>query len=171
MLLAGSQWREFFDSMTRDSFRLETLPVYRVPQEEEAIRRFLAGEPVSREVTAAWTRRVRAYLDSGRRVAWVHALTRPLTPYLRFEFEHYRHNVGAGEEVRILDLTEREIPGLPKQDYWLFDDSRVVLMHYEEDGTQISREVFDRDPESYVRWKKIALEASVPFLEFVQEHT
>jgi hypothetical protein len=136
-----------------------------VPQEEEAVQRFLAGEPVSHADTEAWTTRVRGYLASGRRVGRVHVLTRPLAPYLRFEFEHYGHNVEAGEDVRILDLTDQGDPGLPKQDYWLFDDTRVVLMHYEQDGTQISREVFDGDPQPYVRWKNMALDASIPFLE------
>lgn len=168
MLLAGSQWRETFDSMKSEAFRLETLPVYRVPQEEEAIQRFLAGQPLDPADTAAWTERVKGYVASGRRVGRVHVITRPLNDYLKFEFAHYRHNVAAGEDVRILDLTDRPNPGLPDQDFWMFDESLVVLMNYEPDGTQINREVFEGDASPYVEWKRIAQEASEPFKEYVK---
>ncbi|MEZ0093817.1 DUF6879 family protein [Streptacidiphilus sp. EB129] len=170
MRLDGSRWREFFDGMQRDAFRLETLPVYRVPQEEEAIRRFRAGRPIAEADTATWTARLRMFAESGRVVRRVHVLSRPLTEYLEFEFEHYRHNVAAGEDVRILDITNRENPGLPDQDFWMFDDERVVLMNYEPDGTQIDRRIHEGDPEPYGHWKRLALEESVPFLDYVKDH-
>ncbi|WP_371517498.1 DUF6879 family protein [Kitasatospora sp. NBC_01300] len=97
-----------------------------------------------------------------------HVITRPLTDYLRFEFAHYVHNVAAGEDIRILDLTGRENPGLPDQDFWMFDESRVVPMNYRPDGTQISREVFDGDPIRFVEWKRLAVSESVPFSEYVR---
>jgi len=169
VFLAGDAWQLFFDSMERDAFRLETLPVYRVSQEEEAIARFLAGEPMPPEDTAEWAQRLQRYAATGRSVSRVHVLTRPLTDYLRFEFQYYASNVAAGEDVRILDLTKRENPGLPDQDYWILDDSHVVLMHYERDGTQINRELYSGDPEPYRQWKRLALAESVPFKDFVRE--
>ncbi|MFF1792189.1 DUF6879 family protein [Kitasatospora sp. NPDC058243] len=168
MLLDGKDWRDYFDAMASDAWRLETRSVYTMPQEEDAIRRFLAGGPVTAEDTAAWTRRVRGFRESGRTVGRVHAITRPLTDYLRFEFAHYAHNVAAGEDIRILDLTGRENPGLPDQDFWMFDESRVVLMNYRPDGTQISREAFDGDPSRFVEWKRLAVSESVPFSEYVR---
>ncbi|MEU5426697.1 DUF6879 family protein [Streptomyces olivoreticuli] len=167
MLLAGDDWRNTFDSMQHEAWRLETLPVYRVPQEEAAIRRFMAGNPVTREAVQPWFDRVRAYVASGRSVGRVHVITRPLTDYLRFEFDHYRHNVEAGEDIRILDVTDRPNPVAGVQDFWMFDRSRVVLMHYESDGTQISREMHDGDPEPFQEYQRIAIAESVPFDEYV----
>lgn len=86
MFLAGEDWRRTFDAMQQEAWRLETLPVYRVPQEEEAIRRFQAGEPVTREATQPWFDRVKAYVAGGRGVGRVHIITRPLLDYLRFDF-------------------------------------------------------------------------------------
>lgn len=169
MFLDGDQWQAFFDSMEREAFRLETLPAYRVPQEAELFRRFLEGEPLSTADTKPWTDRLKRLATEGKAVSRVHVIRRPLTDYLRFEFEHYRHNVDAGEEIRILDLTERPDPGLPKQDFWLFDESRVVLMNYAANGTQISRELIEDDPAPYVRWKQVASKHSVPFLEYVKD--
>lgn len=168
MLLAGENWRRTFDAMQQEAWRLETLPVYRVPQEDEAIRRFLAGEPVTREATQPWFDRVQMYVASGRSVGRVHIVTQPLSDYLRFEFEHYRHNVEAGEAVRILDVTNRTNPLEGVQDFWMFDRSQVVLMHYEEDGTQIGREVYEGDMEPFRQYQGIAVSESVPFEEYVK---
>ncbi|MFI1362566.1 DUF6879 family protein [Streptomyces griseochromogenes] len=168
MLLAGDDWRRTFDAMQQEAWRLETLPVYRVPQEEEAIRRFLAGEPVTREATQPWFDRVKAYVADGRNVGRVHIVTQPLSDYLRFEFEHYRHNVEAGETVRILDVTKRPNPLVGVQDFWMFDRSQIVLMHYEPDGTQIGREVHEGDPEPFREYQRIAVAESVPFEEYVK---
>ncbi|MFC9132968.1 DUF6879 family protein [Streptomyces sp. NPDC057099] len=168
MLLAGEDWRRTFDAMEQEAWRLETLPVYRVPQEDEAIRRFLAGEPVAREATQPWFGRVQAYVASGRGVGRVHVVTQPLSDYLRFEFEHYRHNVEAGEAVRILDVTDRTNPLEGVQDFWMFDRSRVVLMNYQQDGTQIGREVHEGDAEPFRKYQSIAISDSVPFEEYVQ---
>ncbi|MFB7476167.1 DUF6879 family protein [Kitasatospora sp. NPDC056184] len=170
MFLDGDDWRAYFDAMEYDAWRLETHPVYTVPQEEDGIRRFLAGEPLDTGATAAWATRVRGYRETGRRVGRVHVVTRPLTDYLRFEFAHYRHNVEAGEDVRILDLTDRPNPGLPDQDFWLFDDRRVVLMNYRSDGTQINRRIHDGDPAPYAAWKGLAIAESVPFTEYLKDH-
>jgi hypothetical protein len=72
----------------------------------------------------------------------------------------------AGEDVRILDVTDRPDPGLPAQDFWLFDDIAVVRMDYASDGTQLGRELLeDVDPAPYVAWKQLALESAEPFTE------
>jgi Family of unknown function (DUF6879) len=98
----------------------------------------------------------------------VHVVTRPLSDYLRYEFEWgYTFNVKAGEEIKILDLTDRENLGLPNEDFWMFDERSVVSMMYRPDGSQIGRELLDNpDIETYIRYKDIALEHSVPFEEY-----
>lgn len=74
--------------------------------------------------------------------------------------------MGVGEDVRILDLTNQPNPGLPAQDFWLFDDTAVVRMDYDQDATQLGRELLeDVDPAPYVAWKRLALKYSEPFTE------
>ncbi|MFE2495496.1 DUF6879 family protein [Streptomyces scopuliridis] len=69
--------------------------------------------------------------------------------------------------MRILDLTDRENPGLPDQDFWLFDSSQVVAMNYRSDGTQISRDLLEvPDLDQYRQWQELALSLSVPFSEY-----
>ncbi|MFC9085946.1 DUF6879 family protein [Nocardiopsis dassonvillei] len=170
MRLEGDAWREFFDSFQHEAFRLETLPSYTVPEEEEELRRFLAGEtrPAEELHTDSYLLRVRDHVERGRRIRRVHTLTSPLGDHLRFQFEWgYAFSVQAGEEVNILDFATTPDPGLPRQDFWLFDDTRVVLMHYAADGTQTGRELLEgADPAPYVAYKNLALEHAVPFTEY-----
>jgi hypothetical protein len=117
--------------------------------------------------TDQWLTRVRHFRRTGRWVGRVHVLTRPLTDYLRYEFAVYGFTIRAGEDVRILDVTNEPDPGLPKQDFWLFDESAVVLMEYDADGTQLGRELLEHiDPAPHVEWKRLALDRAEPFASY-----
>ncbi|MFE1099153.1 DUF6879 family protein [Nocardiopsis alba] len=172
MRLEGDAWQEFFHSFQQEAFRLETLPCYTVPEEEHELRQFLAGvsRPVEELHTDTYLIRVREHVEAGRRMHRVHTLTSPLNDHLRFQFEWgYAFSVAAGEEVNILDFATTPNPGLPQQDFWLFDDTHVVLMHYAADGTQSGRELLeDTDPAPYVRYKELALKHAVPFSEYYE---
>ncbi|MBY8858628.1 hypothetical protein K7711_19270 [Nocardia sp. CA2R105] len=167
MRLDGDAWRQFFDSFTRDAFRLETLPAYNVGSEKDEYDNFLTTAQLDIPDDDPWLARVRKFRETGRNIARVHVITRPLTDYLRYEFAVYRHTVTAGEDVRILDLTGQSNPGLPAQDFWLFDDAKVVRMYYAADGTQLGREFLEGiDPAPYVRWKETALRHAEPFTNY-----
>ncbi|MFE4361015.1 DUF6879 family protein [Kitasatospora sp. NPDC056800] len=167
MLLDGESWRPFFDSFEREAFRLETRSSYAMPGEDEEFQEFLATGELHIPADDPWLVRVRNYRATGRWIGRVHVLTRPLSDYLRFEFAAYAYNVEAGEDIRILDLTGRENPGLPEQDFWMFDSAKVVDMKYRSDGTQLGRDLLeDPDLEQYRRWRDLALSLSVPFTEY-----
>jgi Family of unknown function (DUF6879) len=166
--LDGERWRAFFDAFQRTAFRLETHPGYDVASEREEYEQFLATGSLHIPGDDQWLARVRQFRATGRRVGRVHVLRRPLTDYLRYEFAVYQHSAAAGEDIRILDITSQPNPGLPDQDFWLFDDASVVLMDYDEHGTQLGRELLeDADPAPYVQWQRIALAHSQPFAEYV----
>jgi hypothetical protein len=165
--LAADAWRHFFDSYTREAFRLETLPSYGVPSEDDELREFLTTGRLVIPDDDPWLMRVRHFRSTGRWIGRVHVVRHPLTDYLHYEFAVYAHTVRAGEDVRILDLTGREDADLPAQDFWLFDESRVVRMDYDADGRQLDRELLEEiDPAPYVAWKQRALGLAVPFLDY-----
>jgi len=164
MLLDGEDWAAKFKTFRTEAWRLETLPQYLVPQEAGEFAEFKAGARFPGPYEDDWTAMVRT-----RTVGRVHIVTRPLSDYLRFEFErYYQHQAPAGEDIRILDVTDRPNPLPDVQDFWMFDHSSVVLMHYHPDGTQISRELYEGDPAPFVEYQRIAVAASVPFLEYVR---
>ncbi|WP_149183122.1 DUF6879 family protein [Streptomyces sp. TRM49041] len=165
MLLDGEAWADKFKTFQIEAWRLETLPQYLVPQEAEEFAAFKAGARFPGPYEDAWTAMVRT-----RNVGRVHIVTRPLTDYLRFEFErYYQHQAPAGEDIRILDITDRPNPLPDVRDFWMFDRSTVVLMKYEADGTQIERELYEGDPAPFLEYQRIAVAESVPFLEYVTE--
>lgn len=169
MLLDGEAWQAKFRDFRNEAWRLETLPEYKVPQEEQGIRAYLAGERIdplthSDEYTEDLERVRREGKSKGR----VHVVTRPLTTYLQYEFMCYRPHVRAGEDIRILDITDRPNPLEGVQDFWMFDKSTVVLMNYEADGRQINREVYEGDVSQFIEYQRIALAESVPFEEYVK---
>ncbi|MFE4516979.1 DUF6879 family protein [Kitasatospora sp. NPDC056783] len=171
MLLDGDDWQRVLHGFARSAFRLETLPAYKVAGEAEEIEEFLNGNRIDPDTyTSGWTDRLKAHTAAGRTVQRVHIVTRPLSDYLRYEFMYYEPHAKAGEDIRILDLTDRSNPGLPNQDFWTFDDSTVVLMNYESDGTQIDRVLVEGDVEQYREWQRIAVAESVPFADYAKEH-
>lgn len=167
MRLGAEAWRPFFDSFAQEAFRLETLASYGVVSEDEELQHFLSTGVLHIPDDDPWLERVRHFRATGRWVGRVHVLQQPLSDYLRYEFAVYEHTVRAGEDVRILDLADHPDIDLPGQDFWLFDDVRVVHMDYDADGRQLGREFLeDTNPALYVAWKQQTLELAMPFLEY-----
>lgn len=170
MLLAGEMWAARFEGFKREAWRLETLPQYLMPQEAEEFESFRRGARIDPElVSNDYTDRLRQQVAEGRVQGRVHVVTRPLSDYLRFEFHHYyKAHALAGEQIRVLDVTNRPNPLGLSQDFWLFDRSDVVLMNYHADGRQISRTVFEGDVAPFLEAQRIAVDQSVPFEEYVE---
>jgi hypothetical protein len=166
--LEGETWAGYLNGLERSAFRLELLPQYLVEPEREPFAAFRRGEPMPPGHNAEWHATIRAHAAAGRTMQRVHLVTPPLSDYLRFEFEWaYIGNTAAGEDTRILDLSRTPDPGLPDFDFWLFDETTVVAMLYEPDGTQIGRELLqDADPAQFVGYRDLALAAAVPFAEY-----
>ncbi|WP_031516671.1 DUF6879 family protein [Streptomyces sp. NRRL F-5123] len=168
MLLDGESWRSMVRDFTSEAWRLETLPFYRVPSEDGDLRDFLTGHRIDPlTYSSPYTDGLARVRAAGKTKGRVHVVTRPLTNYLRFEFMYYEAHSRAGDDIRILDVTDRENPLDGVQDFWIFDGQHVVLMNYAADGTQIDRELIDADPEPYLEYQRIAVAESVPFQEYV----
>ncbi|MFH9265326.1 DUF6879 family protein [Streptomyces sp. NPDC017546] len=164
MLLAGDAWAAKFRDFRSEAWRLETLPQYLVPQEADEFQAFKHGARYPGPYEDDWIHMVRT-----RTVGRVRIVHRPLSEYLEFEFDrYYRHQAPAGEDIRILDVTDRPNP-LPStlSDFWMFDRSTVVLMNYEKDGTQLNRQLFEGDVSPFLEYQRIAVAESVPFEEYV----
>jgi hypothetical protein len=167
--LDGEAWTARIQGFKREAWRLETLPWYRVPSEDGDIRDFLAGHRIDpANYSSSYTDGLRKLRAEGKSKGRVHVVSRPLTDYLRFEFMYYAVHAAAGDDIRILDVTDRENPLVGVQDFWMFDRSTVVLMNYQPDGTQISRELYEGDVTPFLEYQGIALAESVPFEEYVK---
>jgi uncharacterized protein DUF6879 len=171
--VTSEEFGQLFGTFTRNAFRLETLSRYDVPAEAAALRDFLAGapKPSPDPDDLAWQANIRAHAVAGRDMQRVHLIRGPLTDYLRFEIEWgYPDNAAAGEDIRILHVAEGELPDLGDVDFWLFDDSTLVLMRYDEQGCWLGADLADPAvlPE-YRRRRDQALALAVPLNEYLSE--
>ncbi|MER8197334.1 DUF6879 family protein [Streptomyces microflavus] len=132
------------------------------------VRVLLAGERIDTDsYSFVYTDGLRKLTAEGRSEGRVHIAARPLTDCLCFEFMCYDVHSRAGGDIRVLDVTGRSDPLDGALDFWLFDRSGVVLMHYAEDGTQIGRELYEGDPAPFIEYQRIALREPVPFRAYV----
>jgi hypothetical protein len=156
-----------FDDFERSAFRMETLQTYGIPGEQEEVSLYLQGAPKPDDPDSEWHQGIRNNVAAGKTMQRLKVVRRPFTDYTRFLFDWgIPDNVAAGEDYRILDVTGRESP-VPEQDYWMFDESTVVLMNYNPDGSVRSRDVVESgDVAEYLRWRDVALKESVPFDEY-----
>ena len=163
--LDGDEWKAHFRNFERSAFRLEVHQTYTMPGQTGTYRAFISGEPMPKDFNRRWHQTIRDNVAAGRTMTRAKIVRRPLTPYSRYLFAWgIPGNVEAGEDYRIVDVTERPNPGLPEQDFWMFDETTVVHLNYRPDGTQINRELI-RDPDigKYLAWRDLALESAVPF--------
>lgn len=168
MLLDGEEWATYFENFKRSAWRLETQPTYTMPNEADLFVRFLAGEPKPDGFNFEWEARVRNNVTSGKAMGRVRVVRRPFSNYTLSQFSRsIPGNISAGEDIRILDLTNKDVE-LPNQDFWLFDESVVVHLNFRPDGTLQDRELVESpDLAKYLKWRDVAIVESVPFSEYV----
>ncbi|MCP2262486.1 hypothetical protein LX15_006225 [Streptoalloteichus tenebrarius] len=167
MLLDAEQFRKHLTGFDRSAWRFETQPTYTMPNEQESLARFLSGEPQPEGHNAGWHGTVRSLVAEGKSIGRVRTVRKPLTDYQRYQLAWgIPGNVEAGEDIRILDLTDLDLD-LPTQDFWLFDESVVVDLNFRPDGTLINIERReDADLAQYLKWRDLALAHAVPVSEW-----
>jgi hypothetical protein len=90
----------------------------------------------------------------------------PPTDYQRWMQWMDRWNGEAGEEILYLTRQgAREagiIPQIGPDDWWLFDDERLVVMRHDGDGRRIQAELFMNEPEveQALQWRERTIRAA-----------
>lgn len=158
-----------FEQSTQSAFRLETLPQYLVPQEEDALAAWRAGDRrLDTPETSPWLARIKASTDRGYRWYRVHVLDYPLTAYSEWELHGYQANVAAGEEVFVADRSEAPVLDELREDFWLLDDRVVIRMIYDADGRFLRPELAD-DIAPYLEMRSNALRHSDPLADYLAQ--
>lgn len=170
--LEDDQFNRLFLDFRYTCYRLEALQRYDVSYEKEEYGRFLAGaaQGESRGITGWIDGTVSKAVAAGKRMHRVHVVEEPLSDYIRYEFGWaYTHTVAAGEDIRIIPVSAGQWPDeLPQYEYWLFDSSLLVTMHYNEDGSFTAAEIVE-EPDKIVQanyWRDAAVAQSIPFNEY-----
>lgn len=160
-LLTLEQLTELVETTRHDFLRIETLPSYDTAATTGDFRRWLDGEAEPTwEVREPWLDKLTQWAAQGRPRRRVRMIHDPITDYERYACDWgYRHNVTAGELVRILDLAERAEPPELRHapgDWSLIDNRAVVEMQYQPDGQFIGARLLDAE---YLDRYRVAAEA------------
>jgi len=137
--ISGQEFAALLLGVRESAFRVEALPTYIVPEEEEALAAFRRGDPLPPPPSPGmieWGGIVKRVVASGARMERVHVLPPKLTDYLRFEIEWgYATGTSAGEDIRLLPAdAAAELGGRVTYEFWLFDDQTLVPVLYDDDG-------------------------------------
>jgi hypothetical protein len=102
------------------------------------------GPSASADRSAWW----RPWLDlitevtgRGVRIQRARIISEPVSEYILFEYEGTFTNVAAGEEIRWLPRRQATDIALPGNDFWVFDEERVRIGHFDGDGKSTGHEM------------------------------
>lgn len=159
-------WTEFdaeLASIRNSAWRLETQPFYAMQHEAADFERWRDGKPDSPwgiPWWRAWLDQVHAQTAAGKTVSRVRYLEDPPTPYQQWLVWAQPAYTEAGEDMRYVRRSVAEAAGLPSGiDFWLLDDTRVIVMEFSEPGL-ISRLTLITDPGEVARyraWRDLAV--------------
>jgi hypothetical protein len=131
--LTPAEFKAMFASFETEAFRFEAQPQYPLGPGQEDFDRFLAGTPTPpTEYTwlAPWLEELAQFMSAGKSICRVRVLDEPMTDYQRWMLWGAPWMVSAGEYITYMSRSAAGQAGLPGYDWWLFDDSWVVEMHF-----------------------------------------
>jgi hypothetical protein len=163
------EWGQLLSSYQSSSFRLEAQQIYSNPVENAWLADFLAGRPLQ-DLDFSWRlSRSQERMAAGCTKITARVVIEPRTDYTRMELATYRIVVAGGEDVRVIVAPEDSWPGgLPRHDFFIFDERDVWRMHYNDDYTWAGAEQLDGEDvlAQHLRWRDRALELAIPLHEY-----
>lgn len=171
-LVSGAEFLDLFRQFEHTAYRLEVRTSYGVADEDDAYRKFLAGEDPRLDWFEPWLALMREQAARRKRVQRVRVIDEPPSDYLRFELWGTPHNLAAGEDIRYLAREDAAKLALPDYDYWLFDSRLVARLEFAERDRFLGV-VLDEDPGRAVQhgyWRDAAWHHAETF-EHYQERT
>lgn len=150
----GTEFWQAFEDFKHSAWRFEQQRAYFIGYEHQQFDDFLAGHPESptkNPELGAWMKQVAGHVASGKTVGRVRIVDEPLTDYQRWMRWMDRWNREAGETIDYLTRRHaREVGLLPaagNEDWWLFDNERLLLMHFDDKGFRTRVELLVDEPE------------------------
>lgn len=163
---------EQFQAAVRASARawhIELLDTYNVESEDEPFQRFLSGSSDDYSWLTGWLTFVEEVTAAGTAVQRARLVGRPHSDYTRWGLAIAEKLTAAGEDIRYLERTEAADIAFPQEDFWLFDDDRLILSVFSPDGRQGGFALAD-DPDLLVHCRTVRDEVwsrATPYAQYV----
>jgi hypothetical protein len=153
-------------SFRHTAFRIESQRIYHEPEEHEAVADFAAGDPHDPNELPSlklWFERIRNLTDRGRRMTRVRIHDDPPTDSQQWERWIGKWNAAAGEQIYYMARQQAEDIGLLAEldsaDYWLLDDTDLIVMRFDSEGRRISNELTtdEQHLRKAIQWRNLAV--------------
>jgi len=115
---------------------------------------------------------VREAALNGRLFSRVKVVSLPFTDYIRFGMWVAGYTRQAGDDIRYLTRGQAEAAELPEHDFWLFDSSKLVMMHFDDEDRFTRAEIIEDAPTvvQHNYWRDAARHHALTSDEFVTKH-
>jgi hypothetical protein len=128
--ITDDDFQELLKTFKRSSIHLETRDAYGTEVELPYMAKWAAGEPDDLEWLQDWCTTVRGHVAAGRTIKRARIVSEPLSDYQRWTLTIAKPIVEAGEDERFIPRRQVSELCFPGNDYYVFDDERVVFLHY-----------------------------------------
>jgi hypothetical protein len=162
--MTEEEFADALSSFIRSAFRVEAQDRYALSVEQVDFEKFLAGSPTPPPEMAGfrtWMDQVTRCTREGKTISRVRVLSEPPTDYQRWLLWGAPWFASIGEKIRYMSRSTAVHIGLPLEDWWLLDDTRVIVMRFTEQGEVSGKELITGPKVNiYRELRKLALENS-----------
>jgi hypothetical protein len=153
----------YLNTATTSLFRFESLQDYDVEGEKEEVKIFKQTRQLDDSDMKEWWSFIDGKVATGVQMQRVRLVMMPMTDYTEMELEIHKKSALHGDDIRT--ITEEKFKTLnvvPKFDFWLIDDTIVLIMNYDLTGKYLGFSVQGgvHPYSEYVGIKKALLENS-----------
>jgi hypothetical protein len=167
--LAPADLAEFAaQHFTRDLLRIELRQNYGNPADQSDLHRYLRGEPLTQ---TPWLDPIQAAIQAGKHWRVLHAVTQPLTSYVRYECEWgYLPGSRISQQIKIAPLA----PALSRvSDLLILDEEHVLRYEYDEHDEFLGAVLVDHssDQAAYLELARLLWDQAEDFTTWWQSHS
>ena len=169
---ANKLWDKWWGEMRREWFKVEVLQDYYGEDSGPSLDSWLQGRKdesvklMAKLGSNEWTKSCRQKIQDGAKLIRLHLVEKPYSPYIEWEIEIYkRKNIPlGGEQVYLVDKKDLSGHEIPSGDMMIFDDKRVVINTYDNNGLMTHETFYDEtdDTSSFLKLKKELFKLAQP---------
>ncbi len=159
---------------TKNIFRLEAIPEYNVPEDLIAFEKWKRKKSDLDEASKKWLENLDKTKERGVKMQRVRVVQLPLSDYVKYEMNFWKHSIRNEEEI--LFLLENEYRkaiqtlNFKPRDFWMFDDKVLIIFHYDETGDFVKEESItdEKTIKNYLGLKQKLLQLTIPMEELLE---
>lgn len=161
-------------SAKKNIFRLEALPEYAVPEDLVLFERWKQGKLELDKASKKWLEQLKNTREKGVILQRVRIVSLPLSDYIFYEIDFWKHSLKKGEKISF--LTEREYKILIRnlhfkpRDFLMSDDKVLILFHYNKKGNFVKEELIKEKKkiQQYLTLKEELMRKAIPMRTFLK---